>query len=140
MKIQISYPDANTQDEIEKENSIDIQKQGQNADRLEEQAPFTLDLIYHRREPRTAALISLLIPGFGGLGQLLLGQETKARALLAIEWFIVMPIGVFSKTLPYFLLLFHLMVAFDAWVLAGRVKKGHILEKWEWFWIRQLKR
>jgi hypothetical protein len=100
--------------------------------------PFTLDLIYHRRQPRAAALISLLVPGFGGLGQLLLGQETKAGLLLVIEWFIVMPIGFFAKILPYLLLFFHLLTAIDAWVLSERLQKRQTLKEWEWFWKNPL--
>jgi hypothetical protein len=140
MKIQIYYPYANSHEEIEKEKRITEHKHGLNADRLEEQAPFTLDLIYHRRKPRAAALISLLVPGFGGLGQLLLGQETKAGILLIMEWFILMPIGIAIKSLPYLLLSFHLLLALDAWILAGRLLKGETLEKWEWFWERQSER
>ena len=82
-------------------------------------------------------MISLLVPGFGGLGQLLLGQETKAGILLIMEWFFLMPIGIATKSLPYLLLSFHLLSALDAWVLAGRLLKGETLEKWEWFWEPQ---
>jgi hypothetical protein len=85
-------------------------------------------------------LISLLVPGFGGLGQLLLGQETKAVFLLIMEWFILMPIGIATKSLPYLLLSFHLLAAIDEFVLAGRLKKGRTLKKLEWFWEHQPER
>ena len=140
MKIQIYYLDANSHEEIKKEKRITEHKHVFNADPREELAPFTLDFIYHRRQPRAAALISLLVPGFGGLGQLLLGQETKAGSLLITEWFILMPIGIATKSLPYLLLSFHLLLALDAWVLAGRLQKRETLEKWEWFWERQSER
>ena len=97
MKILIYYPNDQAQDETDKKNIVNKHKQNQVGDHLEEEVPFTLDLIYHRRQPRAAALISLLVPGFGGLGQLLLGQESKAGLLLIIEWFILMPIGIATK-------------------------------------------
>jgi hypothetical protein len=129
-----------SQGETVKQNILQEGANDRGENPLEEEYPFTLDLIYHRRQPRAAALVSLLVPGFGGLGQLLLGQESKAGFLLSIEWLIILSFGYFSKALPYILLSFHLFTALDAWVIAGRVKNGQTPKKWEWFWKRHPKR
>jgi hypothetical protein len=136
MKIYISVPNDCSQDEINKKEDLQKITNVQEVEPLEEGYPFTLDLIYHRRQPGTAALISLLVPGFGGFGQLLLGQESKAGLLLLIEWLGILPLGLFSGALPYFLLSFHLFTALDSLILAGRLKRGQTLKKWEWFWTK----
>lgn len=94
---------------------------------------LTLDLIFDPKKPWLAALISLLVPGFSGAGQLLLGQESKATLLVLCESVLVM-FGFFTKTLPWLLLVFHLCVAFDAWTIARRIQAGRPVGKWEWFW------
>jgi hypothetical protein len=96
--------------------------------------PIALDLLFNFKWPRLAALISLLVPGFGGVGQLLLGQETKAGVLFLFEWLVVLPLGYLSATLPFLLLLFHVFTALDVWVIAGRLQRGRVIGKWECLW------
>lgn len=103
----------------------------------EDKILFYIDLLFNHKFPHLAAYISLVLLGFGGVGQLILGQENKAIALLAVEWLIVFPIGIMTGLLPYFLLAFHVFTALDAWVMAGRWKRRKEVGKWEWFWNKR---
>jgi hypothetical protein len=94
---------------------------------------LTLDLIFDPKRPWLAALISFLVPGFGGAGQFLLGQDSKATLLILCESTLIM-FGFFTGTLPGLLLTFHLFVALDAWIIARRIQAGKKVGKWEWFW------
>jgi hypothetical protein len=96
--------------------------------------PITIDLLFNFKWPRLPALISLLVPGFGGVGQLLLGQETEAGVLFFVEWLVVLPLGYLSAALLLLLLLFNLFVALDAGVIAGRLQRGRVVGKWECLW------
>ncbi|MBN1452910.1 MAG: hypothetical protein JW963_17965 [Anaerolineales bacterium] len=103
----------------------------------EEEFMFSIDLLFNHKYPHLAAYISLVLLGFGGIGQLLLGQENKAMLLLGIEWLIVFPIGIITGLLPYLLPAFHLFTALDAWVIAGRWQQEKEIGKWEWFWNKR---
>lgn len=95
--------------------------------------PRGVDLLYVSGKPWLAALISLFLFGFGGIGSLLLGQESKALLLFLCEWILIL-VGMVTGALPVLLALFHIFTAYDTWVVARRVKAGKTLLKWEWFW------
>jgi hypothetical protein len=68
MKNLTSEQDTNLQGKNDNFEEIREITQNQEVDPLGDEYPFTLDLVFNRRKPRWAALISLLVPGFGGGG------------------------------------------------------------------------
>lgn len=77
------------------------------------------------KSPGLAALLSFLLVG---MGQVYLGQVEKGLLMLGVV--LVLMLTIVLGPLGFILLLFNVA---DAYLLAGKVKRGKPLRKWEFF-------
>jgi len=94
-------------------------------------------IVKSSQDPILAAIASLLLPP---LGQLLLGQKTKALGLFILFPLLVLMFASINSAIlpgvflvPIFLPAYCLAMSADAFLLAKKVKDGSEIGKWEFF-------
>ena len=101
-------------------------------DKLTGKAIDTLDTKgtnWFTTRPILAPLISL-IPIGGVFAYLGLKQNYK------LFLFLILGYDLFLYLFPPILIIFKLLIAYDTWVLANRMRAGKKLGEWEWFWTK----